>query len=276
MLDFRDKIFYSNNSGSGEDVPWGDLTPVAPVADQTVPENITQYEKYTWQAGDVITAARLNNIEDGVAAASKMVPTVTIINNSSTPFETTEQYYIRDGVLWNKIESEVNVAANAITQVVRIPFDAAVPVLDVLLFNGSADYVVASDTMNVEWLSGKLGQGYWSCAVESTPIPDDMTITISDPPLGEERTVAIQAGNDFVHNLPETVTGRVNEVVTITGVTTAGDIASVLVYYDENSTGGNLWSYQASGPMDDKTVSFRMPSTEVVSDTGYIQIHGTR
>lgn len=32
------------------------------------------YEKNIWQAGDVITAAKLNNIEDGIEAASN-IPT---------------------------------------------------------------------------------------------------------------------------------------------------------------------------------------------------------
>ena len=32
------------------------------------------YEKNTWQAGDTITSAKLNNVETGIEAASQLLP----------------------------------------------------------------------------------------------------------------------------------------------------------------------------------------------------------
>ena len=278
MFDFRDNIFYSDRIGDSGLVP---ISPSDPETDPVEKQDPITYEPHTWQAGDVITAARLNNIEDGVAAASKRVPIVTIINNSTFLFTTVGQYYISDGILWQRMESDLAVPANATTRVVRVPLDDTgyldpAPAINVMLFDGDSVCTVTSDTMNVERVSDKWGSVYWRCTVDAAPIPDDMTIIISDPPIGEERTVAIQAGNSFVHNLPETVTGRVNEVVTITGVTTAGGIAGVQVYYDESAQLGDPWIYTASGTMDNTTITFRMPSMDTVSDTGYIQISGDR
>ena len=55
------------------------------------------YEPYTWQSGDVVTSARLNHMEQGIAGgggALKITPTITEVDNQVT--ET-----------WNKTAGEI-------------------------------------------------------------------------------------------------------------------------------------------------------------------------
>lgn len=235
------------------------------------------YNKTTWQNGDTITSEKLNNIESGVESASKQVTITRIINNSTgTVVPVGSNCVLIDGVLYNAELGHPVVSPNSTLDIVTLPYtDAFTPsMIDVWLLRLDQYAVVTSDTFYVHY------DGDWECTITELPIPDNLSITISDPPLGEERTISIQSGS-FISGLPESVTGRVNEWVYIEQVSVGGDSASAYAYYDQSTQHGDELFMNYDGPIDNLggrllTLSFRIPSTDVVSDTGYIQINGSR
>lgn len=51
------------------------------------------YTKHTWEDGEVITAAKLNNIEDGCGGSGAMIVTTEIVNNQYTLNKTVQEIY---------------------------------------------------------------------------------------------------------------------------------------------------------------------------------------
>lgn len=230
------------------------------------------YNKTTWQAGDTITAEKLNNIENGVEAASKMIATVHIVNQSSSVVQIeSDRIGIFEGVVCYLQDSDnAMMSADTSMDIMILPQvyhdsdedqDVVGLVFDV--YSIGCD-IVASDGLMVEPDGDRTNVRF-----EGAHIPADMTVTITDSqPLGEVRTVAIQQSADV--GFPETITGRINEGVTVQ--TTAAWMYSVtmLSAYDSEADRQLYPSYWYSDP---KTIVFRIPDMETVSETGYLYVY---
>lgn len=78
------------------------------------------YEKQTWQTGDVVTSAKLNHMEDGIASASS--GGALAITITKTVFSQDEIHYEA-----NRTAGEIKAALEA-GQVVTIPYTTGEPI----------------------------------------------------------------------------------------------------------------------------------------------------
>lgn len=224
------------------------------------------YNKTTWRVGDTITSEKLNNIENGIEAASKQVTTTHIVNNSTCRVTPRNCYVLIDGVLYEGQSADV--LPNSTADIVTLPFTGS-PVLEVWLNGLDSSAAVTSDTFDCVY------DNAWLCTIDEPPIPDNLSITISDLPLGEERTISLQSA--YMGGVPETITGRVNEWVYIDHVSSGMVSGTAYAFYDASTQNGvQLFVSTYGEDYLDFMISFRIPSTDVVSDTGYIKIIGQR
>lgn len=134
------------------------------------------YNKTTWTSGDVITAEKLNNIEDGLEAASAgpSYPSITVTRNDPQ----SDRYPIVRFLTGACIDGNTLVAVDfrdGTTTAHFIPRFIDEMYQVVLSFpNMSARYQVTSNTMEVT-----LDEDTYYIAYESAEYPGDLDLTIS-------------------------------------------------------------------------------------------------
>lgn len=97
------------------------------------------YEKQTWQSGDIVTSAKLNHMEDGIAGGGSgaLVVNVTVEQEGPDTFEVTSV---------SKTAEEIYSAAssgNAVFAYISYSLDSTVTVLPLMSFvGGENEYTV--------------------------------------------------------------------------------------------------------------------------------------
>lgn len=226
------------------------------------------YNKTTWQAGDTITAEKLNNIENGVEQINKALPVVHIVNESLSSFRMYPPYKLIDGVLWQNYGDDVGeiLSPNNTFDMILIPTNEQDRDTLELYLDGDTTCVFTSDVFECTPEFGVV-----HCAFNGTTIPDNLMITISEPVYGEERTLALQSTD--AGTLPASITGRIYDMVSVQTEIPAEDLTEVWMepHRTNSSTGLVLpWRFTSFG--DPLLLTFRMPDLDTVTDQGYMKI----
>lgn len=123
------------------------------------------YSPTTWKSGDVVTSAKLNKLEQGVAEAGSggggwnTIP-VTFVNTGTNPYK----------VIMN------NVADGMLRESVEIPGDGSV-VVNVLVYGSGAVYPLASTFADVDMNVAPVATGGVSFDANNLTIVGEGTFT---------------------------------------------------------------------------------------------------
>ena len=113
------------------------------------------YEKNNWQSGDVVTSAKLNHMEDGIASGGVMVIRGTVEGSNTTLNKTWQEIYdaMHNGILCVYLKEVESISAVTFYVIVSVYQDEVVP-------GGPIAYSVDADSSGEIIFSATSSDGY--------------------------------------------------------------------------------------------------------------------